>query len=144
MFSVSLEIPRHRWLELQLAESAAFIVSALADAEQVGGCRGKGTPVLCGLLPINEFRPVVAQAVGGQPLDCLALLIYIAFNHFLVPDVGHILTDAVLVVGHKYALPVAAVLGIERHRRVEGRAGAGEEVEDGGVFIWEQSYQIMY
>ena len=65
-----------------------------------------------------------------KSFNVLAFRCSIALDNSFVALIGNVLTDAILVVGDKDALAVAAVLSVELHGGVEGGAGASEEVEN--------------
>ena len=58
----------------------------------------------------------------SSPLRCS-----IALDNSFVTLICNVLTDAILVVGDKDTLAVAAVLSVELHGGVEGGAGAAKK-----------------
>ena len=76
-----------------------------------------------------------------QSFHLLAVRFRIALDNALVALVGHILTDAVLVIGAKNALTLAAVFRIKLHHGVERRAGTCEEVKNYSIIKVGDRYQ---
>ena len=70
-----------------------------------------------------------------QTLDKFSVGLGIAVDNALVALVCHVLANAVLVVGHEYALAMPTVLGIQLHYSMHCRSATGEEVENGRVFM---------